>query len=139
MVGKTHTLFFTGNRGGVGGRIVLIVATLAVVAAAIFWFLDSRQKNLGVLNRKAVEIGEYGIMQALAHVKDNPSWTGKLPRTDYEGGWFAATAKSRMVADTAFLEVESAGHIGSVSRKQECTLRLFVTSGDSVWVRQSIK
>jgi hypothetical protein len=139
MVGKTHTLFFLENRGGVGGRIVLIVATLAVVASAIFWFLDSRQKNLEVLNRKAVEIGEYGLMQALAHVKDNPSWTGNLPRTDYEGGWFAATVKSRMNADTAFLEVESAGHIGSVSRKQECTLRLFVTSGDSVWVQQSIK
>jgi hypothetical protein len=139
MVQQTHTLFSLGNRGGVGVRIVLIGATLAVVGAAIFWFLDSRQKNLEVLNRKAVEIGDYGLLQALARVKDNPSWTGKMPQTDYEGGWYAATAKSRMNADTAFLDVESVGHIGSISRKQECTLRLFMNASDSIWVRQSIK
>jgi hypothetical protein len=130
---------FAGQQGGVGARIIMIVATLAVVAAAIFWFLDSRQKNQEILNRKAVEISELGLLQALAHLKDNPSWTGTLPQTGCEGGWYDATARIRKSADTTFLEVVSQGHIGSVSRRQECVLRLTMTGNDSLWVRQSVK
>jgi hypothetical protein len=132
-------MVFTGHQGGVGARIIILVATLAVVAGAIFWFLDSRQRNQEILNRKAVEISEFGLLQALAHLKENPSWTGTLPQTDYEGGWYAATAVSRKSADTTFLEVVSQGHIGSVSRKQDCMLRLSVTGNDSLWVRQGVK
>jgi type II secretory pathway component PulK len=130
---------FTGQQGGVGARIIMIVATLAVVAAAIFWFLDSRQKNQEILNRKAVEISELGLLQALARLKENPSWTGTLPKTDCEGGWYTAKAVSSKSADATFLKVEVLGHIGSVVRKQECVLRLTVTGNDSLWVRQVVK
>jgi hypothetical protein len=124
-----------GQAGGVGLRIVLIVASLAIVAGAISWFLVSGQSDQAVLNRKASEICEYGLLQALAHLKDNPSWTGDLPHADYEDGWYTAAAKPRKSGDTSFLDVESAGHIGAVSRKQGCVLRLT----DSGWVRQSIR
>jgi hypothetical protein len=132
-------MVFTGQRGGVGARIIIMIASLAVVAAAIFWFLDSRQTNQETLNRKAVEISEFGLLQALARLKENPSWIGTLPQTDYEGGWYAATAVSRKSADTTFIEVVSQGHIGSVSRKQDCVLRLVVTGNDSLWIRQGVK
>lgn len=132
-------MIFTGQLGGVGARVIMLVATLAVVAAAIFWFLDSRQTNQETLNRKAVEISEFGLLQALAHLKENPSWTGTLPQTDYEGGWYSAAAVSRKSADTTFLEVASQGHIGSVSRKQDCVLRLAVTGNESLWVRLGVK
>jgi hypothetical protein len=133
------SMVFTGQRGGVGARIIIMIASLAVVAAAIFWFLDSRQANQETLNRKAVEISEFGLLQALARLKENPSWIGTLPQADYEGGWYTATAVSRKSADTTFLEVVSQGHIGSVSRKQDCVLRLVVTGNDSLWVRQGVK
>jgi hypothetical protein len=126
---------FLEQRGGVGLRIVLILASLAIVAAAISWFLVSGQSDEAVLNRKASEICDYGFSQALAHLKENPSWIGELPRADYEGGWFTAAAKARKSGGTSFLDIESVGHIGSVSRKQECVLRLT----DSGWVRQSVK
>jgi hypothetical protein len=129
----------TGQRGGVGARILMIVATLAVVAAAIFWLLDKGQKDQGVFNRKAMEISEFGLLQALACLKDKPSWTGALQKTDYEGGWYTAAATSRKNLDTSFLDVESVGRIGPVSRKQQCVLRLVVSGNDSIWVRQSIK
>ncbi len=124
-----------GSEGGVGLRIVLIIASLAVVASAISWFLATGQSDQAILNRKASEICEFGLLQALAHLKENPRWTGKLPRADYEGGWYTATAKARGSNDTSFLDVESSGHIGFVSRRQGCVLRLT----DSGWVRQSIR
>lgn len=135
MSGHAGEQLFLKQNGGVGVRIVLIVASLAVVAAAISWFLISGQSDEAVLNRKASEICEYGLLQALAHLKENPSWTGELPRTDYEGGWFSATAKARKSGEMLFLDIESIGHIGSVLRKQECVLHLT----DSGWVRQSVK
>jgi len=135
MVERSRCGYLLHSKGGVGLRIVLILASLVVVAGAISWFLVSGQSDEAVLNRKASEICEYGLLQALAHLKDNPSWTGKLPRSEYEGGWFTATAKARKSGDTSYLDVESAGRIGSVSRKQDCVLRLT----DSGWVRQSIK
>ncbi len=135
MFGQEQPGLPSGQEGGVGLRIVMIVASLVVVAAAISWFLVSGQSDQAVLNRKASEICEYGLLQTLAHLKENPSWAGKLPRADYEGGWYTAAAKIRKSADTSFLDVESMGHIGSVSRKQGCVLRLT----DSGWVRQSIR
>ena len=128
-----------GHHGGVGTRILLIIATLAVVAVSIFWFLNSRQSDQETLNRKAVEISEYGLLQALAYIKENPSWTGTLPRTDYDGGWYSATAARRKTADTALLDIVSQAHIGAVLYKQECVLRLSVAGNDSQWVRQGVK
>ena len=112
----------------------MIVLSLAVVAAAISVFLVRGRSDQEVLNRKASEISEYGLLRTLAQLKES-SWAGKLPRADYEGGWYTSSAKIRRSADTSYLDVESTGHIGSVSRKQGCMLRLT----DSGWVRQSIR
>ncbi len=135
MVERKRSGIRLSQTGGVGVRIVLLVATLALVAAAISWFLLSGQSNEAVLNRKASEICEYGLLQALAHLKENPTWVGKLPLAEYEGGSYSASAKMRKIADTSFLDVESAARIGPVSRKQGCVLRLT----DSGWVRQSVR
>lgn len=139
MFKEVTFMFFTRQQGGVGARIIMIVATLAVVAVAIFLFLNGRQSNQETLNRKAVEISEFGLLQALARVKENPSWTGTLPQTNYEGGWYTATAVTRKKADTTFLDVVSHAYIGTISYRQECVLRLSVTGNDSLWVRQGVK
>jgi hypothetical protein len=127
------------ERGGIGVRIVYIVATLAVVAGAIFWVLDTRQKDQEKLNRKATEISEYGLLGALGQLKDNPSWQEGIKRTVYENGWYSTTVQRQTKQDTSLLVVEATGHIGSVTKKQQCVLRLVVSGKDSVWIRQSMK
>ena len=131
--------FGRSERGGVGLRVLWIAATLVAVAAAIFWFLDKGQKNQEVLDRKAVEISEYGLLMSLQRLKDSPSWCSGLPKTEYETGWYTATVKRQASNDTTFLVVEAVGHAGPVARKQGCILRLEKNGNDSVWVRQSIK
>ena len=125
--------------GGVGIRLLWIGATLVVVALAIFWFLDRGQKNQEVLDRKAVEISEYGLLMALQRLKDSPSWCDSLPRAEYESGWYTAAVKRQANNDTTFLVVEAVGHAGPVARTQGCKLRLEKRGNDSIWVRQSIK
>jgi|WetSurMetagenome_2_1015567.scaffolds.fasta_scaffold00072_30 hypothetical protein len=127
--------WFKEQKGGAGLWIALVIISLAVVAGAISWFLVNGRSDEAVLNRKASEICEYGLMQILAHLKENPSWTGELPRTDYEGGWFVTSAKPRKDGQTSYLDIESVGHIGAVSRRQECVL--FLT--DSGWIRQVVR
>jgi hypothetical protein len=125
--------------GGVGIRILWIAITVAIVAAAIFWFLNKGQQDQEVFNRKAVEISEYGMLMALDRLKDSPSWCDGLPKTEYEGGWYTVTVRRQAGKDTTFLVVDATGHAGPVARKQGCILRLEKNGNDSVWVRQSIK
>jgi hypothetical protein len=139
MAGPRDTGFDRTERGGVGIRVLWIAATLVMVALAIFWFLDKGQKNQEVLDRKAVEISEYGLLMALQRLKDSPSWCDALQKTEYESGWFTVAVKRQASNDTAFLVVEAVGHAGPVARKQGCVLRLEKNGNDSVWVRQSIK
>jgi hypothetical protein len=127
------------EHGGVAIRILGIAATVAVVALAIFWFLDKGQHDQEVLNRKAVETGEYGLLMALQRLKDSPSWCEGLTRTEYESGWYTVSVKRQAGGDTTFLVVESVGHAGQVSRRQGCVLRLEKNGNDSAWVRQSIR
>jgi hypothetical protein len=139
MHGQGFSGYGRGSGGGVGIRILWILATLVVVAAAIFWFLDKGQENQEILNRKAVEIGEYGLLMALDRLKDSPSWCEGLPRTEYENGWYSVSVRRQEGKDTTILIVEAVGHAGQVARKQGCVLRLEAKNSDSVWVRQSIK
>jgi hypothetical protein len=139
MHGRNALGYDSTESGGVGLRIIWIAATLVVVAAAILWFLDKGQENQEILNRKAVEISEYGLLMALDRVKDSPSWCEGLARTDYENGWYAVSVRRQDGKDTTFLVVESVGHAGQVARKQGCILRLEKKNNDSVWVRQSIR
>jgi hypothetical protein len=128
-----------GEHGGVGIRILCIAASVVVVALAIFWFLDKGQQDQEVLNRKAVETSESGLLMALQRLKDSPSWCEGLARTEYESGWYTVSVKRQAGGDTTFLVVESVGHAGQVSRRQGCVLRLEKNGNDSVWVRQSIR
>jgi hypothetical protein len=131
--------FFRSQRGGVGIRILWIAVSVAVVALAIFWFLNKGQQDQEIINRKAVEISEYGLLMALDRLKDSPSWCEGLPKTEYESGWYTVSVRRQAGKDTTFLVVDAVGHAGPVARKQGCILRLEKSGNDSVWVRQSIK
>jgi hypothetical protein len=123
--------------GGVGIRVLWIVASLFVIAGAVVWLANNQQKNEERFYRKALEISEYGLLAVMQKLGETPSWVGDFPKTPYEDGWYAAKVSRNTSSDTVFLRVESVGHIGPVSKKQQCVLKLSVVNGDSTWTRTS--
>jgi len=119
--------------GGVAVRVLLICLSLAAIVGAVLWLLSFQQKNEERYSRKAMEISEYGLLHVLEKLGQSPSWRAGFSKTAYEGGWYCAKAVLRSKGDTVLLSVESIGHIGTVSKKQECLLKLSIVNGDSVW------
>jgi hypothetical protein len=126
-----------GSSGGVGVRILWIVLSLAVIAAAIGLLFGTQQKDQERYSRKAMEINEYGLMCVLETLDKKPSWTGGFSKIPYEGGWYSAKLARRQNGDTVFCAVETLGHMGGVSRRSECLLKLSVVNGDSAWTRSA--
>jgi hypothetical protein len=126
---------FSGAEGGVGIRVLWIILSLAVIATAIGLLIGTQQKDQERYSRKALEISEYGLMCALETLDKKPSWTAGFSKMPYEGGWFSAKLSRRQMGDTVFCAIEAQGHMGEVSRKSECLLRLSLVNGDSVWTR----
>jgi len=125
--------------GGVGIRVVWILASLLLIAGAIVWLANNQQKNEERSGRKALEISEFGLMACLQNLGEKPSWTGETPKTPYDDGWYCVKASRYVNGDTVMLRVESAGHFGPISKKQQCALRLSVVKGDSVWTRMGAR
>ena len=125
--------------GGVAMRVVLICFSLAVIAGCVVWLLNSQQKNEERYSRKAMEISEYGLLRVLEKLGQNPSWNAGFSKTAYEGGWYSAKMVEHLKGDTLMLAVESVGRIGTVSKKQECMLKLSIVNGDSIWAKTGIQ
>jgi hypothetical protein len=121
--------------GGIGSRMFLILLSLFIIAAAIIVLLANQQKNEEKYSRKAMEITEYGMLCILETLGKKPSWVDGFPKTSYEKGWYSAKISRHSKGDTVFCTVETIGHIGNISKKQECLLRLSIVNGDSVWIR----
>lgn len=134
--GRNRFGFFRGAApGGIAIRVMLICLSLAAITGSVVYLLNSQQKNEERYSRKAMEISEYGLMRVLEKLGHDPSWHGGFPKTSYEGGWYNAKMAPRVKGDTVMLAVESVGHMGTVSKKQECLLVLSVVNGDSVWAK----
>ena len=123
--------------GGVGIRVLWIAASLFIIAGAVVWLVNNQQKNEERFFRKALEISEYGLLAVMQKLGETPSWVGDFPKAPYEDGWYTAKVSRYTSGDTVFLRVESVGHIGPVSKKQQCLLRLSIVNGDSAWIRTS--
>ena len=128
------------NRAAWALRVVWILASLLLIAGAIVWLANNQQKNEErVQAEKALEISEFGLMACLQNLGEKPSWTGETPKTPYDDGWYCVKASRYVNGDTVMLRVESAGHFGPISKKQQCALRLSVVKGDSVWTRMGAR
>jgi type II secretory pathway component PulK len=125
--------------GGIKIRIAIVIITFLAVAAAIFLFLDIRQKNQETNIRKALEISEMGLQVALMRIRNEPSFSGIIPKTECEKGWYKIKITRDEKKDTTVFKIESLGHIGFISRKQECILLLVINQQDSMWIRKDIK
>jgi uncharacterized protein YneF (UPF0154 family) len=121
--------------GGVGIRILWIILSLIIIALAIGYFLGTQQKNQERYSRKAMEISEYGLMCVLETLEKKPSWTEGFAKIPSEGGWYSTKLSRRQKGDTTLCAIEAIGHIGGVSKRSECLLRLSIVNGDSTWTK----
>jgi hypothetical protein len=123
------------SNGGVGIRIVWILLSLMIITLAIIFLISNQQKDQARYSRKAMEISEYGLMCVLETLGKKPSWSDGFLKIPYDDGWYSAKLNRRMKGDTLFCTVEAIGHIGTVTKKSGCRLRLSIVNGDSVWQR----
>lgn len=127
------------ERGGIIIRMAVAIATLAVIGGAIFTVLQKYQENQKIYHRKALSIGEYGMMMALEKLGQSVGWRDGFNKVNYEDGWYHVSLKEYKNNDTLFLAVSSEGHLNSVCEAVKCLLSLDIKGNDSSWTRRSMQ
>jgi hypothetical protein len=128
-----------GSGGGVAIRVILALLTLVAVGIVVVFLVRSTQQKQQVHHRKALQISEFGLLEALQKLQENPSWRAGFPRTGYSDGWYAVDLTVVEEGDNDTLVVKSTGHSGPVSRYQISQLTLSLIQGDSIWVQRSLR
>jgi hypothetical protein len=123
------------NGGGVLVRVLIAGATLLLIAITVVFVMLRYQESQVVNVRKAMAISEYGLLQALQKLGEQPSWRSGFEKTAYEQGWYTVDLIPRNAGDTLFVSVISNGVFGSVSDKKRVELKALVSNGDTVWGR----
>lgn len=128
------------ERGGMLLRMVMLLVTLVIMGSAIFWMLHTHQLRQKSEYRKAVEIAEYGLLQALQELQEHPAWLAGYLDTPYNEGHFSVTVKPQVVDDSiAQLCVESTGRLGSATHKRTCLLARVIQNTDTVWQQVDLR
>ena len=125
--------------GGIGLRITLAVVTLILLVGGVIWVVRTFQETQQTHLRRATQISEDGLLQALQNLQESPSWRGPIGRTECEDGWYQVTVSRDDSAGRERLLLTSDGHSGSIVRRQICVLLLSINGSDSVWIQQSMK
>jgi hypothetical protein len=125
------------QRGGLKALLFFVVLTLLGVAGTVFFIIGSYQKNQPMYQRKALQLSEYGLLEALQQLQQQPSWKAGFERTPYRDGWFRVVVTAHDSLVPAGLTLVSEGHSGTLTRRQICELRLQLP--DSVWIQQSLR
>lgn len=115
-------------------RILLAILTLLIVGGAVVGILRSKQQSFHIQHRKALEISEYGLMSALTHLHENPSWRDGLPKTKYNDGWYRVELKENGRGKIHLLTVTSVGGCGSVRQIKKMVLQRYLNDQDTSWV-----
>jgi hypothetical protein len=123
------------QKGGITFRVVIAFGTLLLIFAIIFVLLQSFQQQGPESHRKALAISEYGLLETLQKIHENASLIKSTGKNQYEDGWYRIKTAQFKKNDTLFLTIISEGHVGSISEKRKCILRLDTLEGDSSWVR----
>lgn len=127
------------SRGGIRTRALLAGATLIVLGAMVVVLISGYQRSQRINRRKALQISEYGLLQSLTRLQEEPGWRTGIDRTAHLGGWYKVSMSLDEEGEAPVLTVRSVGHSGPSSRSQACVLVLSVEEGDSVWIQESLK
>jgi hypothetical protein len=139
MNNNSNWLTAGSQDGGIGLRIIIAVVSLAVLALVVVFVIGSFQKTQQTHLRRAGQISEYGLLQALDKLQNSPSWRAGIDKTAYEDGWYRVTCSGKDSSGTILLTVTAEGHSGQTMRKQISVLSLSISGTDSVWVQQNLK
>jgi len=123
-----------GERGGLRTHVIIIAATLLILAGVVFALIRFQSNSQAVNRRKAMQICEDGLMTALQYLSEQPSWRDGFGKTEHDGGWYQVTVVQVNGAQPSQLKLEAQGWSKGVSRKLMYSLSLSVEKGDSVWV-----
>jgi hypothetical protein len=127
------------QNGGIKLLMILACVTLVLVGGGVFLLTRSYQKDQPVHRRKALQISEYGLLQALQQLQQQPSWHEGFDKTEYKDGWYTVTLQRSDSAGTPITTLVSTGYSGALSRRQICELYLSTDKKDSVWVQKSLR
>jgi hypothetical protein len=120
-------------------HIAVISVTFLLLAAGVYAFVHSYQRTHAEQRRKALQICEDGLMVALHHLGESPSWRDGIPRTEHADGSYEVQVTVVEGAVPARIEIAAHGLSGKARRTQTCVLELSSSNGDSVWVQSSIR
>jgi hypothetical protein len=128
-----HLSKLVRSSGEVALRIVIVIATLLLVGVTVVILLKSFRNNEEINGRKVMAISEYGLLQAMQKLNEQPGWRDGFNHFEYEDGWYTVTVKSENSGDTIYLNVVSKGQIGSIVDQRTVTIRGIVTDKDTIW------
>ncbi len=121
------------SSGGVILRVVILSATLLLIGITVVFLLKNFRNSEEINGRKAMSISEYGLLQAMQKLNQQPGWRDGFDHVRYEDGWYTVTVEDKYSGDTLFLKVVSNGHIGSIVDQRTVTLRRIVIGTDTTW------
>jgi Tfp pilus assembly protein PilX len=116
----------------------MIIVTFLILSTSIVVYLQSNLKDQEKNQRKALQIAEYGLQEALEQVNESPSWRTGFSKTSCDDGWYAVICRQRHTSDSLYVILESEGHFGSIARKKTCLLGHALSGTDSLWVKISL-
>lgn len=134
---ETSVYKVNNSRGGVAVQILLTVITLGIIAGVMVVTLLREREKQQVYHRKVIAIAEYGLMESLQKINEDPSWVGSGQKTDYDGGSYNVKVRTYTKSDTSFISIVSVAQVKSITDSQKCVLFRDVVNGDSVWIRRS--
>jgi hypothetical protein len=127
------------SRGGIVLWVSVVIITLACVTGAVFWLLQSQSQQQKMSHRKADEISDYGLIVALDTINKNPSWTGPINKTPYDGGVYEVTLSRITDADSILVNIEARGTFGSQTQKKHCVLVRASADSSGPWTRRELE
>jgi hypothetical protein len=138
MGNKKRVAFRANEAGGIAVRVALALGSLVMVGCVVVWVITSFQKQQPAYSRKAMENCEYGLLQALQKLQENPSWEKGFPRTVYNNGWYSVHMSRHRRDGEIIMSIEAMGKSGWVAQRREYYLKLIRDeNGDSLWIEDS--
>ncbi|MCU0609871.1 MAG: hypothetical protein MUF22_08920 [Chitinispirillaceae bacterium] len=119
----------SSQRGGVGVRVMWVMATLLVMSVLIWFVLEEYPQRQQENNRKAETISLYGMQTALEQLGADPEWDKGFEKVPYDAGWYSVSLHRTTDNGKVLLTIKSEGHKGSSSYVKEYLLERTAESG----------
>jgi len=111
-------------------RIFFVILSLVVVGGGLYYVVNQKSTDARVQQRKARQIGEYGLQKAYEKLYEDPHWREGFSKQPYLDGTYSVVFDSVKNADSLYLTVISKSHVQSSSYE---TSSVLVKVGEGAW------